>query len=295
VWEPNARDGLDIVNAIMELGNYNVIYTDKLIPDYNYIHNFDAVFCLMGFGQDTYVLETGSLEYNLLNSYLDGGGKLYFEGENAWDEFDPFFAKFGTIAPYDHFTTIEGIRHGQMEWSYSNATAFNTPVLVNNSPTSQPLFVCFSTMYPTETVGVWNSNGSYRTIASSFQLHGVTEPSYDLLDIVAVIFDTLNVGISDPVAIAEDQLPTPELNLSAYPNPFSQELKITLQTKSPVRLEIFNLRGQLVKSERVAPNNGLVDYQWCGTDQSNQKVRSGIYLIRASSEGKTVTRKILLY
>ncbi len=295
VWEPNSRHGLAIVNAINELGNYNVIYTDKLIPDYDYIHSFDAVFGLLGFGNDAFNLEIASLEYNLLDSYLDGGGRLYLEGGLAWDEFDPFFAKFGTIAPYDHYTTIEGIKHGLMEWSYTNATAFNTPVLVYNTPTAQRLFECFSTMYPTETVGVWNTNGNYRTIASSFQLHGVTEPDYNLLDIVAVIFDTLNVGITDPVSQTEQQIPAPVLSISAYPNPFSGELNIAIKTKSSARLEIFNLRGQLVTREDVSSRNGHVNYQWLGTDQNNQKVGSGIYLIRATSEGRRATRKILLY
>ncbi|MDZ4122127.1 MAG: C25 family cysteine peptidase, partial [Candidatus Cloacimonadaceae bacterium] len=100
VWEPTYQNGLAIVNAINDLGYYNVVYTDKLIPDYEYLHHFEAVFALFGFGALAYYLEPNSLEYNLLNGYLDSGGKLYVEGLINWDDTDPFWQKFGTIAPY---------------------------------------------------------------------------------------------------------------------------------------------------------------------------------------------------
>lgn len=82
-----------------------------------------------------------------------------------------------------------------------------------------------------------------------------------------------------------------------YPNPFnpSTTLSYTLPESARVRLDIYNLKGQLV--------NTLVDSQqdtghhssvWNGKDMNNSNVASGVYLYRLSSPHKSITRKMLL-
>ncbi|HNQ44002.1 MAG TPA: C25 family cysteine peptidase, partial [Candidatus Cloacimonadota bacterium] len=101
VYDPDANDGFKVVNAIRENANFNVVYTNRLIPDYDYLSNFEAVFALLGYGAEASIPVSGSWEYNLLNDYLSAGGKMYLEGGINWDPQDSLLGKFGTHAPLD--------------------------------------------------------------------------------------------------------------------------------------------------------------------------------------------------
>jgi len=81
-------------------------------------------------------------------------------------------------------------------------------------------------------------------------------------------------------------------NLSVYPNPFKTEINISLQTKSkaPVNINIYNLKGQLVTSIESFKSTTI---NWDGKDKEGRAVCSGIYFVKASLEGKTVTRKVI--
>jgi len=59
--------------------------------------------------------------------------------------------------------------------------------------------------------------------------------------------------------------------------------------------EVFDVRGRRVKglfSDMVSP--GPVDLSWDGTDQSGQRVASGLYLIRARAEASDSRHKVVL-
>ena len=90
----------------------------------------------------------------------------------------------------------------------------------------------------------------------------------------------------------------PEFSLRQnYPNPFnpSTTLSYWLPETARVRLDIYNLKGQLVKtlidSEMAA---GLHSVVWNGKDSNNQAVASGVYFYRISSPNNTQTKRMLL-
>ncbi|HPV14937.1 MAG TPA: FlgD immunoglobulin-like domain containing protein [Candidatus Cloacimonadota bacterium] len=82
-----------------------------------------------------------------------------------------------------------------------------------------------------------------------------------------------------------------------YPNPFTDETKIeyNLKEAAPVRLSIYNQRGQLVRklvSEcKVA---GTHTVSWNGSDTKGRKVSSGIYFAHLNS-GNFNSQKKLIY
>ncbi len=82
-----------------------------------------------------------------------------------------------------------------------------------------------------------------------------------------------------------------------YPNPFnpSTTIAFNLPTASDVKLEIYNVLGQLVKTladTHLAAGNHAVT--WDATDNGNQKVASGIYFYRLSDENQFKTQKMTL-
>lgn len=82
-----------------------------------------------------------------------------------------------------------------------------------------------------------------------------------------------------------------------YPNPFNPTTTISFELPAPaqVRLEIFNLRGQKVRSllDSQLPA-GAHSAVWSGDDDRGNAVSSGVYLYRLSNGEGTLTRKMML-
>ena len=95
-------------------------------------------------------------------------------------------------------------------------------------------------------------------------------------------------GNSAPVAKGLD---------SIYPNPFnpSTTIRYGLTQSGAVKLDIYNLRGQLIRStDRGNQPIGYHSYVWNGTAENGQRLGSGVYLIRVSIDRETWTQKVLL-
>jgi cyclophilin family peptidyl-prolyl cis-trans isomerase len=86
-------------------------------------------------------------------------------------------------------------------------------------------------------------------------------------------------------------------SLICYPNPFrhSLELKYTLKEGDDVSFEVFNLRGQKVKS--YSPTRkaaGEWAESWDGTDYNGTPCPSGVYIVRMQAGANTIIRKSML-
>lgn len=107
-----------------------------------------------------------------------------------------------------------------------------------------------------------------------------------------------------PVSIsyAPGQPETPGVILPAgfnslYPNPFNPDLSIrfTLETAGRASLEIYNLRGQIVR--RLVDANlakGTHNFMWDGRDANGRIVASGMYQLILRSGGKTYSSRAMM-
>jgi PKD repeat protein len=110
----------------------------------------------------------------------------------------------------------------------------------------------------------------------------------------------------EPVGISNNQLPTTNVQLTNYPNPFNPSTTISFsvtQTTSFATLEIFNLKGQKVRNlspslchPELVEGRGKtrLNIVWNGTDENNKPVSSGIYFCKLKTESSILTRKLLL-
>ena len=97
----------------------------------------------------------------------------------------------------------------------------------------------------------------------------------------------------------EDVETLPNLNTLSqnYPNPFNPETSISfsMQEAGDVSLEIYNIRGQKVKTllneHREAGQHSVV---WNGTDDNNKRVSSGVYFYRMRKGRFSSTKKMIL-
>ncbi|NRB48634.1 MAG: T9SS type A sorting domain-containing protein [Saprospiraceae bacterium] len=102
-----------------------------------------------------------------------------------------------------------------------------------------------------------------------------------------------------PVALEEDlELEGAGLSLTAFPNPFSEQLTIEFYTSKagPARIDVFNLQGQLVRNLY----NGQLDagqhqvQGWDGTGANAKSLPAGLYLIQMKTGEEIVNQKVLL-
>jgi len=98
----------------------------------------------------------------------------------------------------------------------------------------------------------------------------------------------------------EDELLAPISNSLAqnYPNPFNPNTQISFTVKDagqPVKLRIYNTKGQLVCTLLSGAAKGHhQSLNWDGKNGRGESVSSGIYLYRLEGEGFSLTRKMLL-
>ncbi len=113
------------------------------------------------------------------------------------------------------------------------------------------------------------------------------------------------ISYHGPVSVTfkvDDEGGTPDIPFvtkleNAYPNPFNPNTNIRYQLKEAgdVKIDIFNARGQLVRSlSRTHDAAGYYQINWDGRDSSGKAVSSGVYQYRMTSGKYHSTKKMVL-
>lgn len=82
-----------------------------------------------------------------------------------------------------------------------------------------------------------------------------------------------------------------------YPNPFSSHtwIKYSLPELSNVALNVYNIRGELVRSLfNGEQSSGKYTIEWDGLNDSGNRVNSGIYFYRLQTDGSIETKKMFM-
>jgi hypothetical protein len=73
-------------------------------------------------------------------------------------------------------------------------------------------------------------------------------------------------------------------HISIYPNPFNQSLTISTDQVEDLDYQIMNVQGQIILSGKIRKGNGIIEVS---------AVRSGIYLIRLTTDKTEIVRRIV--
>ena len=98
-----------------------------------------------------------------------------------------------------------------------------------------------------------------------------------------------NVNVDTPQAV--------DMELSASPNPFNPQVNIrfVLPEAGKVLLQVFDLRGSLVRSLLDSSHPGGADtVVWRGDDETGRAMASGVYAVRLATEGRLIEKRITL-
>jgi len=102
------------------------------------------------------------------------------------------------------------------------------------------------------------------------------------------------------VKLVQGEGETPVASLATmeiYPNPFnpSTTIKFNLPEATEIKLEIYNLKGQLVRSlVHGNVDSGKQSVSWDGTDNHNRRVGSGLYYSKLSYQDKSIVQKMVM-
>ena len=140
----------------------------------------------------------------------------------------------------------------------------------------------------------------YYTHPALFDLPPYEMPEFDLVGAPLISNGLINMGAYAYYATEnsnEEAIPLTSQLYSNYPNPFNPETNIRyyLNSDSNVSLEVFNIKGQKVKTlDKGFRKDGEYLLTWNGTDDNNRTVGSGIYFYRLKTEDFSATQKMLL-
>ena len=85
--------------------------------------------------------------------------------------------------------------------------------------------------------------------------------------------------------------------LQNYPNPFNQTtmISVLLPEKSEIRLDVFNLNGELVSTPIVGPfPAGIHQFRWNGEGLNGESLSSGCYLVRLKTNAFSSVKRMTL-
>ncbi len=155
----------------------------------------------------------------------------------------------------------------------------------------------------------------YNIYHAEVLIYSVTDPgitTYTVMDLpngsyTYAVSATYSNGESSQVSVdfiinyvSNDDHVTPVLatELSAIqPNPFhaSTGINYSVKTSEPVRIDVFNSRGQLVRTlVNEVKSSGSHSIVWDGHDMSGKAVSSGVYYCRMSCGAYTSSRRMVL-
>jgi hypothetical protein len=104
--------------------------------------------------------------------------------------------------------------------------------------------------------------------------------------------------ITSPVSVRIETRPEAYALRENYPNPFNPEttIKYQLPEAGQVRLEVYNMLGQVVKTlvDNQFQNAGRYTLQWDATNNSGQPLSSGVYFYRVVAGGEFQSHKKML-
>lgn len=177
--------------------------------------------------------------------------------------------------------------------NYLNSNIDTDPLFSGGDDIHNPLYYSLSTWSPCLNAGTADTLGLF---LPPYDLAGNQRVWDGRIDMGAFEYGAPPVGNDDPAVPA-----IPELNLEAYPNPFSVFTNIRAEIPAreerdseainAARIVIYNLRGQIVRAMELEPGVRQQVLTWDGRDSRNKHCSNGIYFLNLVVDGRSIISK----
>ncbi len=136
-------------------------------------------------------------------------------------------------------------------------------------------------------------------VAGTFLMGDEPVPNFDWLLVASVDFAAIEpAGFRDRGGNGENEIPKTFALFQNYPNPFNPSTSIDYRVseRSLVKIEIFDLRGRLVRMlVNEEKETGEYAIRWNGKNRAGETVSSGIYLYKMKTgRGVVSIRKMIV-
>ncbi|GAB5399852.1 MAG: hypothetical protein Aureis2KO_14370 [Aureisphaera sp.] len=183
-----------------------------------------------------------------------------------------FYAKWGIENNWD-YAQFEVSINGGASWE-PQCGKFTNPGSSNGfQPEGEPLYDGSQNDWVLEEIDLSDYLGETILVRFEFRSDGGVRDD-------GFYFDDLQISIAEDTLAIEDNTSNA---FSIFPNPVEDVLSITTPLQN-YTVEIFNLQGQLVSSEKKNNGSKVIDYS---------NFASGVYLLKLSSEDTIQTFKIV--
>ena len=255
-----------------------------------------------------------------LARYLELGGSIFYTGyqpSKAWGMNEGYPA---TFAPSNFLNTTLGISSAdfsiQARFKYAQPTQDGFPPLQVDSLKTTTAFA--GHIIRVETIGsaihalpIYSFGSDYETSSAQGQFNGqniavlnqhengriftLSAPLYHMEESGArALVNHVFRNIFRESSSSEDLvIPIQPLSIRSYPNPFKSLNTIEfsgIDPKQPMQVDIYNLKGQKVRSLHHA--EAKTKLSWDAKDNAGREVANGIYFIKLSQMGRSVTKKM---
>jgi C1A family cysteine protease len=296
----------------------------------NYLSVFPSSTCVVWFTGDATENTITEDEEALITSFLNSGGKLFLTGQNIAEDLAARSSTFlssilhveytGTSS-YFYTRGTEGdllgdniglcLTLGSQGGNNQDSRDLLEPL--DGAANECVFYVSTPVSYENMgTAGVWLANPTTQEPNIVFFGFGfeailsgnpIAMSRDEVLSLILQLYGLVPTGIGDDPDSPQTGSPLPRAfaMLQNYPNPFNPSTTIQFHLPEsegetvPVLLEIFNLRGQKVRTLLDNPRKpGSYVVRWDGKDDHGKSVGSGIYLYRIVAGEFNSTKKMVL-
>ena len=179
---------------------------------------------------------------------------------------------------------------------FSAAAHYGIHGVVTDALSGEPLAAQVTVTGNVMSVGTDPAHGDYYKLLDSgdYELTFAAEGYQS--QTVSGVSTTWGAAAELNVSLLPAQLPL-QLAVTAWPNPFNPSVTVAIevQPSGPVLLEVFDLRGRLVRTLPMETlSEGKYQALWEGDNNRGTHVGSGVYFVRASTGSRATTVKVIM-
>lgn len=283
---------------------------DYVIGDPSYLDSllfYSSIWICLGMFPNNYSLTMDDVMK--IKTYLEAGGMAYVEGGDCWG-FDASRTLLDSLFGINYACTNDGqadlyVVAGQSNsivpqvagqtWNYGGENNWVDELCIFPSPPYGGTAEIYLKNQSTgDNIGILYNQGTWKTVAHSFEMGGLTPGTATFEDLVAW-FGTYHFGFPE---VSERTKPNAKIFAlyNASPNPAKGKVTFTfsIPRKSNVSLKVYDASGRLVKTIAEGTYNpGVYKVTWNGRDMSGRKVAQGVYFYKLVAGSYKATRKVI--
>jgi hypothetical protein len=237
------------------------------------------------------------------------------EDENSWTSLtsqptttlDIVDSEWQTVSPGSYYWAVKAVYAGgavslpsfsNLIWRGSVGTVAGTVTQTDGTP------IAGATVTDGYTSATTDASGAYSLVLwMGPQTITASAPGFisqTVQDVIVIVYNTIILDFVLERETSDDDPQNPVVATALngnYPNPFNPETTISYSVKEAgrVKLEIYNIRGQLVRTLVDADHaSGHYKQVFNSKDNRGRSISSGVYLLRMSAPGYQKTSKMIL-